>query len=197
MQAGGGSEPQHAGTVLADVPDRPEDTVRTVAVDREAGRGFGGGIEPIERFVVADPQIPGPVFEDILDNAPCRVVRMGRIATVGFELVAVVPVQRARGVEPQETLIVLNDVADSAGGQAVPAGQMGKADVLAFGYREFHERGFRCAQSGGKLKKATPPSRSVVLAGSSGLVPMIFRSHSSGPAVFHCLFRRLTIPFES
>ena len=42
----------------------------------------------------------------------------------------------------------------TARGQAVVAGQMGKADVFAFGYRELHQRGFRCAQSGGKLKKA-------------------------------------------
>ena len=53
-----------------DVPDRPAHTVRTVAIDREAGRGFGGGIEPIERFVAADPEIPGPVFEDMLERLP-------------------------------------------------------------------------------------------------------------------------------
>ena len=33
---------------------------------------------------------------------------------------------------------------------------MGKTDVLAFAYREFHELGFRCARSGGKMKKHTP-----------------------------------------
>jgi hypothetical protein len=79
---------------------------------------------------------------------------VGRITTVRFELVAVVPVQRARGVEPQKTLIVLKDVADLAGGQAVFAGQMSKADVLAFAHSQFHERGFRRAQSRGKQKKA-------------------------------------------
>ena len=31
---------------------------------------------------------------------------------------------------------------------------MGKTDVFAFAYREFHQLGFRCARSGGKLKKA-------------------------------------------
>ena len=51
-----------------------------------------------------------------MDKPPCRVVRVGRITTVGFELVAVVPVQRARGIDPQESLIVLNDAADLAGG---------------------------------------------------------------------------------
>ena len=154
MQAGRGGQPHDPGPILADVPDRPEDTVRTVTVDREAGRGFRGGIEPIERFAGADPEIPGPVLEKGLEKAPGRVVRVGRITTVGFELVAVVPVQHARGVEPQKPLIVLKDVADLAGGQAVLGGQMGKADVLAFAYGESHQRGFRCAQSGGKLKKA-------------------------------------------
>ena len=72
------------------------------------------------------------------EKAPGRIVRVGRITTVGLELVAVVPVQHARGVEPQKPLIVLKDVADLAGGQAVLAGQMGKADVLAFAYGEFH-----------------------------------------------------------
>src|SRR5262245_26100057 len=90
MQARAGSEPHDASAVLGDVPDLPQDTVRTVPVDRETGRGFGDGIEPIERFVVADPQISGLVFADVLDTAPCRVVRVTRIATVGFELVAVV-----------------------------------------------------------------------------------------------------------
>ena len=76
MQTGRSGEPEDASAVLVDVQDRPVHTVRTVAIDREAGRGFGGGIEPIERFVVADPEIPGPVFEDILENAPRRVVRV-------------------------------------------------------------------------------------------------------------------------
>ena len=53
-----------------DVPDRPAHTVRTVAIDREAGRGFGGGIEPIERFVAADPEKAGPVFENKIEESP-------------------------------------------------------------------------------------------------------------------------------
>ena len=107
MQAGVGGQPQDPGPILADVPDRPEDTVRTVAVDREAGRGFGRRIEPVERFVGADPEKPGPVLENVVDEARGRVVRVGRITTVGLELVAVVPVECNLGVEPQETLIVL------------------------------------------------------------------------------------------
>ena len=112
MQAGLGGQPQYPGPILADVLDRPEHTVRTVAVDREAGQGFGGGIKPIERFVGADPEKAGTVFENVGEKAPGWIVRVGRITTIGLELVAVVPVQRARGVEPQKTLIVLKNVAD-------------------------------------------------------------------------------------
>ena len=67
-----------------------------------------------------------------MTKAPGRVVRVQRITTAGLELVAVVVVQHARGVEPQKPLIVLKDVADLTGGQALLVGQMGKADVLAF-----------------------------------------------------------------
>ena len=100
MQTGGRCEPEYASAVLQDVQDRPAHTVQTVAIDREAGRGFGGGIEPIERFVAADPEIAGPVFEDILKKASRRVVRVSSVATVRLELVAVVSVQHARGVNP-------------------------------------------------------------------------------------------------
>ena len=69
MQAGPGRQPHDPGTILADVRDRPEDTLRTIAVDREAGRGFRRWIEPVERFVGADPEKPGEVLGDGMDKA--------------------------------------------------------------------------------------------------------------------------------
>ena len=110
-------------------------------------------------------------------ESPGGVVRVGRITTVGFEIVAVVPVQHALGIEPQKALIVLKDVADLAGGQAVPGSQMRKADVLAFAHGQFHQRGFRCAQSRGKLKNAHSRRGALSLpirARSCGDLPLSF-----------------------
>ena len=58
VKAGQSGQPKESGLVLADVRDRPEKTVRTVTVDRESRGSFRNGIEPIELFVGADPEIP-------------------------------------------------------------------------------------------------------------------------------------------
>ena len=94
MQTGLRSEPHNAIPFLADIPNQPENTVRTVAIDREGDGSFRRGIESIERFTGGDPETSGPVPEEGLDKAPGRVVGVSWIATVGFELIAVVPSQR-------------------------------------------------------------------------------------------------------
>ena len=160
MQAPIGRQPHDARAILADVPNRPEDTVRTIRSIGKPGDRFSDRIESLQRFVGADPEKAGAVLENEVEKASGRIVRVGGITTVRLELIAVVPAQHVRGIEPQEALIVLKDVADLSERQAVLAGQMGKTDIPAFGYGKFHQLRFplRSERRQGKECTLLPPA---------------------------------------
>src|SRR5262249_47316268 len=97
--------------------------------DWKARRRLSDRIESIKRFGRRGPQRSRPILEHEVEEPAGWIRLVRRIPTIRSESVAVVTVQENGRVQPEEPLIVLQDVADLPGRKTVPRGEMRKTDV--------------------------------------------------------------------
>ena len=94
-------------------------------VVREAVPSRVHAVEPVRR---SDPERPAAVLVDGPDAIGAQAGRIARLVQVVLEAVPVVPVQPARGRQPQEAVVVLRDAPDPAPRRIVD-GELEEADV--------------------------------------------------------------------
>ena len=95
------------------------------------GEPFGLSIEGIQAGARANPQRPGAIFVNILDEIAAQAVRVRRVVAIlddGVAVVAVEPVVRA---EPHEAGAVLKERLHSLVGQPLLDGDVGERDSPA------------------------------------------------------------------
>src|SRR4051812_8330554 len=118
-----GREPKRAFLVLRNLIDS-----WILSVEVVMGEGLGGRIEPVQRLVAADPDRPGTIFEQCLNERSTETVGTLRIMSERPKRITVVTVHSVLSAKPKKAAVVLNYLSDPRLGQSRQAGEVFKPD---------------------------------------------------------------------
>src|SRR5580704_16569602 len=91
---------------------------------------FRKRVKAVEKLVCSDPNRAGAVLKQRRDVNPAEAFLAFRIMFEDFEIVTVVAIQAVPRSEPNEPLVVLNDIRNPNLREALGAGYPRKADIL-------------------------------------------------------------------
>src|SRR5579864_1234685 len=85
-------------------------------VDSIMSESLGRGLKSIETVLAAHPQRSRSGLEQGLHENAAQAIRLGRVILEQLEVVSVVAVDPVLSGEPQESLVVLNNLCDAVAG---------------------------------------------------------------------------------
>src|SRR3984885_13680522 len=91
---------------------------------------FRKRVKAVERLVCSDPNRPGAVLKQGIDENPTEAFLAFRIMFEDFEVITVIAVKAVPCSEPNKPLVVLNDIRNPDLREALGAGYPCKADIL-------------------------------------------------------------------
>src|SRR5208282_6750995 len=112
-------EPQHAVPVLSDVLHVSSQASGIVGIGAVVEKPSSNGIEAVQFLIDGDPQRAGAVLQQRVNEDSANTVGVAGFGLVGLKAIAVEAVQPVVRAEPQEALIVLQDVVHAALGESL------------------------------------------------------------------------------
>src|ERR1700751_3286817 len=91
---------------------------------------FRKRVKTVQKLICSDPKCAGAVLKQRVDIDPTEAFRTFRIVFEDFEVITVIAIQTVPCPEPNESLIVLNDIRNPNLGEALGIGYPCKADVF-------------------------------------------------------------------
>ena len=130
IQSIAGGEPHHSISVLGYVLHVSGRAPRVAGAGVEVGKHLCDGVKSVQALTDTDPQHSGAVLKQRVDRDPAQAVGVVGLGFVDLKAIAVETIQAVVCAEPQEPLVVLQHVIDTALRESFFRRIMSEADVL-------------------------------------------------------------------